>query len=255
MAASRVLVQESAEADLWVYEGSVFVIHMKNGENRFNPTFVSRLHELLDRVEAEQAKNDREGKGGALVFVGEGKFFSNGLDLNYVMSGEGKIEDIVWIFQKVCARLYSFPIPTVAAVNGHMYAGGMMFALSCDYRFMREDRGFACMPEIDLKMVLTPGMNAIVQSKISDQRVLRDVVLLGKKYNARESLQAGIVDVISDEQSLLPKAISFALTNLVPKVASSGRTYANLRQSLYPQAVAHLLHQESVPETVLRSML
>lgn len=255
MSDALTLLQGSDEVDLLVHEGVVFVIHMKNGENRFNPTSVTRLNALLDRVETEQAKNDREGRGGALVFVGKGKFFSNGLDLNWVMSGEGKIEDLVWHFQKLCARLYSFPLPTVAAVNGHMYAGGMMFALSCDFRFMREDKGFACMPEIDLRMLLTPGMNAIVVSKITDPRVLRDVVLLGKKFNPHECLQAGLVDAVCNDASLLSHSISFALSNLVPKVAASGRTFSNLRQSLFPHAITNLLHFDSIRETALRSSL
>lgn len=38
-------------------------------------------------------------------------------------------------------RLLSFPIPCIAAINGHAYGGGLAFAFSHDYRIMRQDRG------------------------------------------------------------------------------------------------------------------
>lgn len=46
----------------------------------------------------------------------------------------------------------------MAAVNGHGFAGGCMFAFACDYRVMREDRGFLCLPEVDLGFDLMEGM-------------------------------------------------------------------------------------------------
>jgi enoyl-CoA hydratase/carnithine racemase len=60
-------------------------------------------------------------------------------------------------------RLLCFPVPTIAAINGHAFAGGFMLAFAHDYRIMRTDRGFLCLPEIDLGMGLLPGMNAIIR--------------------------------------------------------------------------------------------
>ena len=55
-----------------------------------------------------------------------------------------------------------FPVPTIAALNGHAFAAGMMLALAHDYRVMRDDRGFLCLPEVDLHMPFAPGMNSII---------------------------------------------------------------------------------------------
>ena len=50
------------------------------------------------------------------------------------------------------------PIPTVALINGHAFAGGCLLALAHDYRIMRSDRGYMCMNEI-----LLPSPLSIVQ--------------------------------------------------------------------------------------------
>ena len=124
--------------------GSVAIVQMRSGANRFNPTFISELMGALD--EAEHADEPT-----ALVLTGEGRFFSNGLDLAW-MSGEGRERagEVLSGMLGIFARILGSPIPSVAALNGHAFAGGAMLALACDFRVMRTDRGFFCIPEIDL---------------------------------------------------------------------------------------------------------
>lgn len=57
------------------------MLHMRGGENRFNREFVDLLHGALDTIEATTGP-------AALVVTGEGKFFSNGLDVEW-MAGAG----------------------------------------------------------------------------------------------------------------------------------------------------------------------
>ncbi len=59
------------------------------------------------------------------------------------------------------AKFLRFPMITVAAINGHAYAGGLMFAFAHDYRIMNEDFGNLCLSEIKFGIGLAPGMNAI----------------------------------------------------------------------------------------------
>ncbi|MGZ4717220.1 MAG: enoyl-CoA hydratase-related protein, partial [Acidimicrobiales bacterium] len=123
--------------------GDVWVLHMRNDENRFNRPSVDALHAALDEVDAIEGP-------AALVTTGEGKFFSNGLDLDWLMAGgdgtEGFIDDV----HRLLGRVLGFGAVTVAAVNGHAFAGGGMLAVAHDYLVMREDRGFWCLPEVDL---------------------------------------------------------------------------------------------------------
>src|SRR5512147_1085777 len=150
--------------------GEVFVITMEAGENRFNPAFITAMNQALDQVERSS------GPAALVTTGGEEKFYSNGLDLAWLM-GDGKNEWKTFIPEvlKFLGRLMAFPVPTVAATNGHAFAAGAMLALAHDYRVMRADRGFFCLPEVDIKIPLAPGMTALIKSRLSPI-VFRDAV-------------------------------------------------------------------------------
>jgi len=184
-------------------EGAVAVVQMRSGENRFNPAFIGELMRALD--EAEHADEPT-----ALVLTGDGKFFSNGLDLAW-MSGEGRDRagEVLSGMLGIFARLLGSPIATVAALNGHAFAGGAMLALACDFRVMRTDRGFFCIPEIDLGLPLHPGMAALIQARLP-KLTAHEAIVTGKRYGAEEALARGIVDYATPEVDLLPKALALA---------------------------------------------
>jgi enoyl-CoA hydratase/carnithine racemase len=58
-------------------DGSVFVLRMQSGENRFGPDFLDQVNAALDQVQAAEGPV-------ALVTTGEGKFYSNGMDLDWL---------------------------------------------------------------------------------------------------------------------------------------------------------------------------
>ena len=90
------------------------ILEMQNGENRFNSEFIGSLNNALDAV--EEAKDVD-----ALVTIGSGKFFSNGLDLAFVLdSDRDNVSDFMKAYSKLMARFLTFPMPTVAAINGKM---------------------------------------------------------------------------------------------------------------------------------------
>jgi enoyl-CoA hydratase/carnithine racemase len=184
-------------------EGAVALVHMRSGENRFNPGFIAELSRALDEVE-------RSDEPSALVLTGDGKFFSNGLDLAW-MSGEGREHagEVLAGMLGIFARLLASPIPSVAALNGHAFAGGAMLALACDFRVMRSDRGFFCIPEIDLGLPLHPGMAALIQARLP-KLTAHEAIVTGKRYGGVEALARGIVDYATPAVDLLAKAISVA---------------------------------------------
>ena len=159
-------------------EGGVAVVTMRAGENRFNPRFIADLSRALDEAEASAEPT-------ALVLTGEGKFFSNGLDLAW-MTGEGRDRagEVVTGMLRIFARVLGSPLASVAALNGHAFAGGAMLALACDFRVMRAERGFFCIPEIDLGLPLHPGMASIIQARLS-KRTAHEAIVTGRRYSGR----------------------------------------------------------------------
>ena len=99
----------------------------------------------------------------------------------------------------------AFPVPTVAAMNGHAFAAGAMLALAHDYRVMRGDRGFFCLPEVDIKIPLAPGMNALIKCRLSPT-VFRDTILTGRRIGGMEAKELAIVDEAVPLDQVLPKA-------------------------------------------------
>ena len=159
----------------------VALITLTAGDNRFNPTSIAAWNAALDEVEADDTV-------AALVTTGTDKFYSNGLDLDWMgsladderaQSGQ-MITDTI----RLLGRLLSFPIYTVAAINGHAFAGGAMLTLAHDARVMRTARGFWCLPEVDLGMPMAPGMAAIIQARLTPQ-VAHEAVLTGRRFPER----------------------------------------------------------------------
>ena len=182
-------------------ESDVFILRMTADENRFNPEMLAAFDSALSQVE--------EADGTAAVITGEGKFFSNGLDLEWMGANPSGIGEVVNGLQALYGRLLSFPTTVVAAMNGHAFAGGGMLALACDRRVMREDRGFFCLPEVDINIPFSEGMSALVQAKLSPQTA-HEVMLTGRRYGGEDAVRAGIVDLAVAEGSVLPEAVGSA---------------------------------------------
>jgi enoyl-CoA hydratase/carnithine racemase len=217
-------------------QGNVFVLTMQSGENRFNRPFLDALSRAFDDVEKSSG-------AAALVTVGgEEKFYSNGLDLNWIMGQEqSEGERFVRDFLAFLGRVLAFPVPTVAAMNGHAFAGGGMLALAHDYRVMRADRGFFCLPEIDINLPLAPGMMSLIQSKL-DSTTCRDLILTGRRIGGPDALAARVVDESVAANEVLPRAILRA-----EALAGKDRhTYGALKRGMYGPAI-DLLKEGRLP--------
>src|SRR5262249_58963415 len=106
-------------------------------------------------------------------------------------------------------RVLILPAITVAAVNGHACGAGAQLVVAHDYKVMRSGRGYFCMPEIDMKVPLHPGMTAILQARLS-KRTVHEVIATGRRYAAEDALAAQIVDHALAEEQVLPRAIEIA---------------------------------------------
>ena len=142
-------------------ENGLHLITMDEGSSTICPDWQQRMLELLAEVEGDC------GQGTSLVLTGVGKFFCNGLNLEKVVT---LTPDEVAVFGRrmgeIHQRLLKLPCPTVAAVNGHAFAAGAFLALSCDYRIMRQDRGWFSVSEVDVGVPIPPAMMGILHAKL-----------------------------------------------------------------------------------------
>jgi enoyl-CoA hydratase/carnithine racemase len=208
-------------------EGPVAVLTMDAGENRFNTAFVAEMNARLDEVVTSVPPV-------ALVTVGSGKFYSNGLDINWMMEqGPQASQAFLQDALALIGRVLTLPCYSVAAVNGHAFGAGAQMAVAHDLRLMRTGRGYWCMPEIDMGVQLHPGMVAILQARIPHATV-HQAMVTGRRFSAEDAVAGGIVDRALDEGALLPTAIEAAAA-----MADKAKpVMQRLKQSLYRPALA-----------------
>jgi len=221
-------------------EGDVFILTMRSGENRFNQPFVDAMNEALDAVEKSK-------EPAALVTVGgEEKFYSNGLDLAW-RGGDGREQapQFIKAVLKLLGRMLAFPMPTAAAMNGHAFAVGAMWALAHDFRVMHADRGFFCLPEVDINIPFTPGMTALIKSRLAPA-VFRSVILTGVRIGGAEAKELGIVDEAVPADQLLSRAVA----RVAPLANKARSTYGAIKRGMYSEALALLegsvLNEEAI---------
>jgi Delta3-Delta2-enoyl-CoA isomerase len=215
--------------------GDVTILRLTAGENRFNPESLAAINAALDEFEAS-------GEPGALVITGDGKFFSNGLDLDWLATApQADGADMLRRSHRLLARILVFPAATVAAVNGHAFAAGGMLALACDSRVMREDRGYFCLPEVDIGLPFTPGMTALLKAKLSPATA-HEAMVTGRRYGGLEAVAAGL----ADEAVPAGRVLAVAAERAAPLAAKPRATVAAIKGGLYGEVVEALRDSEAV---------
>jgi len=206
----------------------VFVLNLGDTENRFHPDWLAEVDGLIDEVQAATGPK-------ALVTTASGKFFSNGLDLDWLGSNSDQFLPYVISVHHLFERVLALPVPSVAAIQGHAFAGGGMLALAHDFRVMRADRGFFCLPEVDINIPFSRGMSGLIQGRLS-KKTAHEAMTTGKRYGGGDALSAGIVDAIANEDDVLSSAIEIA----APLAAKAGPTLGTIKQRMYVEALAAL---------------
>ena len=216
-------------------EGPVFVLAWDDGENRFRDDSLAAWNAALDEVDAAQAPK-------ALVTTGAGRFFSNGLDLDWALrEARERVPDFVLAVLAVLARVLTLACPTVAAANGHAFGAGAQLLLAHDLRVMRADRGFWCLPEIDLRAPLHGGMTALVRARLPAQTA-HEAIATGRRYGGEDARAAGIVEHAVPEAEVLARAVALAAA-LAPKAHPMMQ---RLKSDLYAPVLTALRTRESL---------
>ena len=207
---------------------AIMTLTMHN-EGKFNPSSLAEFNQALDQVLADESLT-------GLLISGEEKTFAQGLDLEYLTSEKPDIAmEFVHQCMQMIGRLLRFPMPVVSAINGHAFGLGAMIALASDYQVMREDRGYFCLPEVDLGMVLIPSMNALVINKMNNKAV-RDSLLTGSKISGPSAQAAGFIDQCCSLDTIFIEAEKI----IVPMLGKNRHAVGGLKEGINQAILAHI---------------
>lgn len=209
------------------YRDKIAVLDLGDDENRFSPDFLHAVGAHLDTALADGAH--------ALVTTASGKFYSNGLDLDWLSNNGERAEWYVAQVQSLLARVLTFPMPTAAALPGHAFGAGAMLALAHDYRVMRADRGYFCFPEADIRIPFTRGMSALIQAKLTPRSAIASMTT-GRRFGGPDALAHDLVDATGDLDTLTDTVLAM----LGPIGAKDPDTLGAIKATMFADAVSAL---------------
>ena len=178
----------------------VAVLRLNNGvTNAISP-------ELVDDLAGEANRVKSEFKG--MVLAGGEKFFCIGFDLPALLQFDRTdMIEFYARFNEVILDLYTLPVPTACAINGHATAGGAIFAISSDFRFVSTGRRFISLNEIKIG-VPVPYLPDLILRQIVGDRCATEMMYSGKFVEPEEAKRIGLVDDVFDSEDLEEKAVA-----------------------------------------------
>lgn len=193
----------------WKKDETVAVITLTNGENRFNPDFNAAVLKTLDEIEQDKSISS------VIITSNDVKNWSQGIDLMWMMDKVVKkdmpaVREFIYGANALFKRILLFPMPVIAAINGHAFGDGSIMACCCDFRFMKADKGFFCFPEVDIDIPFLPGMLGMLRKAIPYYK-MEEAVFSGKRMPAKELEEHHIiVKACANEEELMKESLAFA---------------------------------------------
>jgi enoyl-CoA hydratase/carnithine racemase len=194
---------------------AVVTFNRPEKHNSFNQAFWDDLNVCLDDFERKPPR--------AVVVTGAGpRAFSAGFDIGLenpqvsrlvdaVMQGvRPPVEELIRLIRTSVDRLVTLPVPVIAAVNGLAYGGGAELAVRCDLRVADPEAVFS-FSEVKLGLMPDHG-GAVGLQRLVGTSWAADLILTGRKVNAAEALQMGLVNRISEPGKCLDGALALART-------------------------------------------
>jgi enoyl-CoA hydratase len=174
--------------------------------NAQNHAFFADLHEAFDTLEREHAESP-------VVLTGTEGRFSAGLDLDehfrLFASDRGAVAAWFEDYRATNMRLFTYPRPTVAAVNGHAYAGGLITAAVCDYRVAVSDGARFGLNEVPIGIPM-PAVYVRMLAYAWGDAVAARTSLLGEIFTPEEARDLGLFHELAAAEDVLDRAVAVA---------------------------------------------
>jgi enoyl-CoA hydratase/carnithine racemase len=226
----------------WVKNETVAIITLTNGENRQNLVFAKTLNGILDEIIADKSVT------ALIITSSDEKNFSQGIDVMWITDHMQKndhqpVIDFINEMDVVFKKLLLYPIPVIAAINGHAYGNGSILSCACDFRFMRSDKGFFCFPEVNIGIPFRWGMNAFVKKAIP-LHIFSQMQFTGNRFTAPELEKHNIiVKACANQEELMASSIAFAKT-----FNKKRGIFSELKKRLYSDIIK-VLDADYMPST------
>lgn len=186
-------------------------------ENRKSIAVLSFEHGKVNLIDKElfnefitQLQTQEKSDCKAVVLTGAGSSFSAGIDLFRVLKdGNPYIDSFLPLLTDGLLKLFTFPKPVIAAVNGHAIAGGCILACACDYRLMAEGNGKIGAPEM-LVGVPFPTLPLEILRFVVPRQHFQEIVYTGRLCSPKEAIRAGLIDDVVEPDNLLQHALLVA---------------------------------------------
>jgi Delta3-Delta2-enoyl-CoA isomerase len=190
--------------------------------NTLTPDSVEEFSKLLDEIEATKEN------ASLLLTSDHPTVWNTGLDLEWLSAQGGEYhEEFATALESFFLRWALLNLPTIGCITGHAFGGGAMLAVTLDFRFMRQDRGWFRFPAIDLNLTFTPILHQILEL-LPNSKALRYLLLAGKGFGGEEAASLDIVDHAYPQPVLFDKAMEVAHT----LAAKDRNTYATIKRGM-----------------------
>jgi methylglutaconyl-CoA hydratase len=187
------------------YENRTALITLNRPDKRNAISFelLEELMQALDEVERSPAN--------VLIITGAGKAFCAGLDLEELKSLLGKtqaenVKDSARM-ARVFRRVYEFPKPTIAAVNGAAIAGGTGIATMCDLTLAVPEAKFGY---TEVRIGFVPAIVSSILVWQVGHKIARDLLMTGRLFDAAEAHRYGLVNEVVEPERLMARARELA---------------------------------------------
>ncbi|MEL6313882.1 MAG: enoyl-CoA hydratase/isomerase family protein [Pseudomonadota bacterium] len=195
------------------HEGEIAVLTLSN-EAKLNALTTAMLHQL----EAHLADLDRATDVRSVIVTGAGpKAFCCGADIGEwgPLSPAEFARNWVRDGHRVFDRLARLSKPTIGALNGHAFGGGLELAACCDIRVMTP-RATLALPEA--KVGIVPGWSGTQRlARLMPEPVLKEVALFGRRISAERALSLGFAAALADDALAAAQEIAASLANMSPR--------------------------------------
>ncbi|WP_439474991.1 enoyl-CoA hydratase/isomerase family protein [Algoriphagus formosus] len=195
--------------------------------NAMSPELISGLLEILDRVENEEDVK-------VVILAAAGKAFCAGADLAYIQkmqdfTPEENLEDSKQLMS-LFDRIYNFPKPIIAAVQGHALGGGCGLVTVCDFAFAVHEALFGY---TEVRIGFIPALVSVFLQEQIGAAKTQELLLSGDLIPAQKAANLGIITELVESDQLMAKVTEFAEKLVEKNSANSMRATKLLLRNIH----------------------